>query len=197
MVHMHMMQRLTVQEAAQQTGVSAHTLRYYERMNLLDAVHRDPNGHRQYTADDLASIQFLTRLRDTKMPIRQMQQFAELRRQGISTAPQRRILLEQHYDAVMANQQALNQSLEVISKKIAFYKELSAQGITDEQAARQIPAYDAMVAAGVAAEICPHQVPLPLEPEAAAQALLRHFDRDQISKLIAQLQHQTQAGVSR
>jgi len=184
-------QTITIQEAAQQTGVSTHTLRYYERMNLLDSIRRDTNGHRQYTADDLASIEFLTRLRATKMPIRQMQQFAKLRRQGISTAEQRRLLLEQHYNAVVVNQQELNQSLDVISKKITFYKEVNAQGITDEQVARQIPAYAAMVQAGIRHRT----INLPLEPEAAAQTLLLHFDPEQISELIAVLQPKIHAGV--
>ncbi len=185
-------QAVTIQTAAQQTGVSPHTLRYYERMNLLDPIGRDANGHRQYTANDLASVEFLTRLRDTKMPIRQMQQFAELRRRGLSTAAQRQALLEQHYAAVMGSQQALNYSLEVIRRKIIFYKELNAQGIVDEQAARQIPAYAAMAEAGMRQP----QIALPLAPEAAAQMLLLQFSPKQISELIAQLQQSIHAGVN-
>ena len=133
--------RFTIQEAARQTGVSTHTLRYYERINLLDSIERDANGHRQYSADDLASVAFLTKLRLTKMPIRQMQQFAELRRQGISTADQRRLLLEKHYDAVMASQQELNRSLEVIRKKIAYYRELVVKEDANQKERHQVSTY--------------------------------------------------------
>jgi DNA-binding transcriptional MerR regulator len=180
----------TIQEAAQRTGVSAHTLRYYERMDLLDAIYRDASGYRQYTAHDLACVEFLTRLRGIKMPIRQMQKFAELRRQGIATAQQRRVLLEAHYDVVVADQQELNQSLEVISTKIAFYKELDAKGIVDEEEANQI--FALMAQTGKRRQ----KIQVALDPEEAAHALLRHFDPESLSKLVAVLQSKTHAGVS-
>jgi DNA-binding transcriptional MerR regulator len=182
----------TIQEAAQRTGVSAHTLRYYERMDLLDNIHRDASGYRQYTAYDLACVEFLTKLRSIKMPIQQMQQFAELRRQGISTAQQRRVLLEAHYDVVVADQQELNQSLEVISRKIAFYKELDQRGITTEEEAIQISVYTFMVQAGVRRS----NIQISLEPEEAAQTLLHHFDPESLLKVVKILQSKTQAGVS-
>jgi DNA-binding transcriptional MerR regulator len=181
----------TIQEAAQRTGVSAHTLRYYERMDLLDAIYRDESGYRQYTAYDLACVEFLTKLRSIKMPIRQMQQFAQLRRQGIATAQQRRVLLEAHYDVVVADQEELNQSLEVIRRKIAYYKELAQRGITTEEEATQIPAYTFMVQAGMRRQ----NIQISLEPEEAAQTLLHHFDPESLSKLVEILQSKTQAGV--
>lgn len=171
----------TIQEAAKQTGVSTHTLRYYERMNLLDSIHRDRSGYRQFTSSDLVSVEFLTRLRSTKMPIRHMQVFAELRRQGISTFYQRRLLLEKHYDAVIANQQELNRSLEVISKKIAYYKELEAKEIGSEES---LPACKSIVETGMRHR----SINISLEPEAAARDILRHFDPESRSKLIELLQ---------
>ncbi len=65
----------TIQEAAERTGVSAHTLRYYERIGLLTPIHRETNsGHRRYSEDNLRLVQFLLRLRTTGMPIAQRQQ---------------------------------------------------------------------------------------------------------------------------
>jgi DNA-binding transcriptional MerR regulator len=181
----------TIQEAAQQTGVTTHTLRYYERMNLLGPIDRDGSGYRQFTARDLASVKFLTKLRATKMPIRQMQQFAELQRQGLASAHQRRLLLEAHYEAVRANQQELNHSLEVISKKIAYYKEVVEKEITKEEESYQLPTYLAMVQTGISPGIQPPSIPLPLEPETAAQELIHHFDPENLSQLIALLQTKT------
>jgi len=181
----------TIQEAAQQTGVSTHTLRYYERMNLLDPIDRDPNGYRQFTAYDLDCVRFLTKLRATKMPIRQMQQFAELRRRGISTAAQRRLLLEQHYDAVVADQQELNHCLETIGKKIAYYKEVVEQEITSEAESYRLPTYAAMVQAGIDRSSIPISLERELDPETVAQKLIHSLDRESISRLIELLQTQT------
>lgn len=59
------------------TQLSVHTLRYYERIGLVAPICRASSGHRRYSSQDIAWIEFLTRLRATGMPIRQMQQFAE------------------------------------------------------------------------------------------------------------------------
>ncbi|MBM0740582.1 MerR family transcriptional regulator [Phormidium sp. CLA17] len=182
----------TIQEAAQQTGVSTYTLRYYERMNLLDSIHRDESGYRRFTADDIACVQFLMKLRATQMPIRQMRQFAELRRQGLSTAHQRRLLLEEHYDAVIVSQRALNQSLEIIRKKIAYYKELEAKESANRAELHPIPSETSRVQAG----INHHSIHFPLEVETAAQALIHHLDPESISRLIEQLQSKTTTGVT-
>ena len=73
---------LTIQEAAAETGLSIHTLRYYERIGLIHPVDRATNGHRRYTPGDLGWIDLLKRLRATGMPIQRMQQYAALQRQG-------------------------------------------------------------------------------------------------------------------
>ena len=71
---------LTIAEAAERTGLTTHTLRYYERDGLmLGAVDRSASGHRRYTERDLAWIEMITRLRSTGMPIREVR---TLRRPG-------------------------------------------------------------------------------------------------------------------
>ncbi|MEM8535189.1 MAG: MerR family transcriptional regulator, partial [Chloroflexota bacterium] len=74
-----MEQELTIQQVAAATGLSSYTLRYYERIGLLDPVGRATSGHRRYTTHDIEWIAFLNRLRAIGMPIRQMQEYAELR----------------------------------------------------------------------------------------------------------------------
>jgi DNA-binding transcriptional MerR regulator len=110
---------LSIQQAAAVTGLSAHTLRYYERVGLLDGVGRAESGHRRYTATDLAWLDLLMRLRATGMPIRQMQEFAALRRRGPETARERRRLLVAHRQAVRAHIQALEENLTRLDEKIA------------------------------------------------------------------------------
>src|SRR5579859_5985149 len=94
---------LTIQSVAQLTGLSVYTLRYYEKIGLLNPVVRATNGHRRFTAEDLTWIKFMIRLRATGMPIEQMQQYAELLRQGDSSREARRTLLEQHRCAVQGH----------------------------------------------------------------------------------------------
>ncbi|MCA9976226.1 MAG: MerR family transcriptional regulator, partial [Anaerolineales bacterium] len=64
---------LTIQEVAEMTGLTAHTLRYYEKIGLLESIDRHGNGHRRYDEADLGWIHFLKLLRGTGMPIQQMQ----------------------------------------------------------------------------------------------------------------------------
>jgi DNA-binding transcriptional MerR regulator len=92
-----MEQEFTIQKVAEITNLTVHTLRYYERIGLLPTVTRTSNGYRQYSIVDIESIRFLTRLRDTGMPIRRMKQFADLRHKGNETIHERRMLLQEHW----------------------------------------------------------------------------------------------------
>jgi DNA-binding transcriptional MerR regulator len=111
---------ITIAEAARQTGISAHTLRYYERIGLLDRVARD-GDRRRFDDADLARVEFLRCLRATGMPIRRMREYVELVRRGATTGDERRRLLEEHRDAVLSQLDELRRELVVIEKKIAMY----------------------------------------------------------------------------
>ena len=78
---------LTIDEVARRTGLTAHTLRYYERIGLIAPVPRASGGQRRYATADLDWIEFLLRLRDTRMPVAQMLVFARLRAEGDATVP--------------------------------------------------------------------------------------------------------------
>src|SRR3989337_1942318 len=69
---------ISIGEAAEVSGVTAHTLRYYERAGLMRPIEREGNGHRLYSDDDLGWIEVLTKLRKTGMPIRMMRRYAQL-----------------------------------------------------------------------------------------------------------------------
>lgn len=62
----------SISQMAEACGLSAHTLRYYERVGLLRAIARATSGHRCFSSSDLAWVAFLMRLRATGMPIRAM-----------------------------------------------------------------------------------------------------------------------------
>ena len=114
---------LSVGEAAEASGLSAHTLRYYERAGLLEHVSRNGSGHRRYDAADLERINFLTKLRGTGMPIREVRRYAALMRAGEVTNEQRMALLEEHRETVVGKLEATARNLELIDWKINFYRE--------------------------------------------------------------------------
>jgi DNA-binding transcriptional MerR regulator len=114
---------LTIADAAAKSGISAHTLRYWERAGLLQAVSRNGSGHRRYAEDDLERIRFLTKLRATGMPIRQVRRYAELLNRGDETGEERLALLEEHREAVQAHLEETAGHLELIDWKIDLYRE--------------------------------------------------------------------------
>jgi DNA-binding transcriptional MerR regulator len=114
--------RLTIQEVAQATGLSAHTLRYYERVGLIHPIGREENTHRRYTPDDVGWIDFLTKLRATGMSIKDMQKYAGLQRRGDETLPERIEMLKSLRDRVEAHIDELNEHLKLIYYKIEFYQ---------------------------------------------------------------------------
>ncbi|UKJ79271.1 MerR family transcriptional regulator [Priestia megaterium] len=114
----------SIQQVASMTGLSTHTLRYYEKIGLIKNVQRDQTGYRQYTDFDLAWIQFLIRLRVTGMPILKMKQFSDLRQKGDSTITARKELLEEHYKDVLGKIEELELNSQRIEEKIAHYKKL-------------------------------------------------------------------------
>jgi DNA-binding transcriptional MerR regulator len=111
----------TISQVAATTGLTAHTLRYYERIGLVQPVARARSGHRRYGEDDLRWIEFLKKLQLTGMPIRKMLEYARLARRGVAAAPARRALLDQHRVEVEARLDELQAALAVIKRKLASY----------------------------------------------------------------------------
>lgn len=114
---------LSIAEAAEATGLTAHTLRYYERDGLLlDAVDRATSGHRRYTEQDLGWIRLVTKLRATGMPVREIRLYADLVRAGEGNEDERLALLRAHRDRVRAQLDEVATHLLAIEGKIAVYE---------------------------------------------------------------------------
>ena len=114
---------LAISEAAEASGLSVHTLRYYEREGLLPRVTREESGHRRFGRGDLEWAKFITCLRATGMPIRQVRRYVTLYFEGDQTEPERLALLEEHRDEVRAHLADVMASLERVEMKIASIKE--------------------------------------------------------------------------
>jgi DNA-binding transcriptional MerR regulator len=131
-----MSKSLTIGQIATATGVSAHTLRYYEQEGLLRAVGRTPAGHRLYSPADLDWLQFVMRLKATGMPIASIKAFSELRAQGDSTYSFRREMLATHRDAVLVRIAELQANLAAIVDKIAWYESAASNATRHDDSFR-------------------------------------------------------------
>jgi DNA-binding transcriptional MerR regulator len=116
---------LTIAEAARASGLSRHTLRYYERAGLIDDVDRAASGHRRYSEADLAWLEVLRCLRATGMPIARIRRYAELVWAGEGNERERLALLEEHRAAVRAQLAEVRGNLDFVEGKIATYKEIT------------------------------------------------------------------------
>jgi DNA-binding transcriptional MerR regulator len=118
---------LTIAEAAERTGLTAHTLRYYERDGLmLGTVERAASGHRRYSQRDLRWIELITRLRATGMPIRDVRRYAVLVREGAGNEAERLALLLAHREVVERQLAEVTGHLRAIDHKIAIYENVVA-----------------------------------------------------------------------
>src|SRR5438477_3676356 len=119
--------KLTIQQVAEETGLSVYTLRYYERIGLIHPIGRADNTHRRYTADDIGWIDFLNKLRATGMSIQQMQAYAELQRQGDASLPQRLEMLKEHQHKVEVRMAELQEHLKFIHYKVGIYEAIVSE----------------------------------------------------------------------
>lgn len=127
---------MKIGDLARRTGLSAHTIRYYERIGLLPRAVRDGARQRAYDESILTWIEFIGRLKTTAMPIREMLRYAALRERGAVTEPERQALLERHRDEVRARIAELQSCLLVLDSKIAGYAGSHQRMKTDDAKSR-------------------------------------------------------------
>ncbi|MEE1774403.1 MerR family transcriptional regulator [Streptomyces sp. JV185] len=113
--------RYTISEVAAFTGLTAHTLRWYERIGLMPHVDRSHTGQRRFTNRDLDWLTFVGKLRLTGMPVADMVRYAELLREGEHTFEERQELLEATRRDVRTRIAELQDTLAVLDHKIDFY----------------------------------------------------------------------------
>lgn len=112
---------LTIGEVAAHTGVTDHTLRYYEKAGIL-IVPRLANGQRRYREIDVKAVEFIGHLRRTGMPIRTIREYADLVRSPDDTSAERMRLLEQHQENVARDLAEQQRHLAGITLKIEWYR---------------------------------------------------------------------------
>jgi DNA-binding transcriptional MerR regulator len=131
------MQQYSPGEAASRSGFSLDTLRYYERIGLLDGIARTAGGQRLFTDEDIEWLGVLRCLRGTGMPIARMLRYAELARGGVETVDERAALLEEHDRDIERKIAALRTEQQRIRDKIRYYRTLTETAPHELSAPRQ------------------------------------------------------------
>ncbi len=112
----------SISQFAQLTGFTIFTLRYYEKEGILKPS-RQSNNHRYYSEGDIEWIKFITRLKETGMPLKKIKEYATLRSLGSPTAFERMNLLTEHYTNLEKQISSLNEHLSNLKLKIQYYQE--------------------------------------------------------------------------
>jgi DNA-binding transcriptional MerR regulator len=112
---------MTISELAHATGVSKHTLRYYERAGLMPSVARHSSSrHRVYSSAHVTWVKFIRNLRATGMPIRELRTYSRLVSKGDHTWPDRKKLLAAHRARVVATIALLEEQRGALDEKLAL-----------------------------------------------------------------------------
>jgi DNA-binding transcriptional MerR regulator len=123
---------LTIGQAADRTGMSIHTLRFYEREGLLPAtIQRGPDGRRAYTADDLEWLEICSNFRASGMPVATIRRYASLVREGVGNEAERLALLREHEQRVTTQIGQLTKCLDLITYKVKVYQQRVDEGTAD------------------------------------------------------------------
>ena len=113
----------SIQDVSRKTGLSTHTLRYYEKEGLLPHVERTPGGFRQYTDEDLESLGLICCLKNTGMSLQEITRFLELSHQGDQTLKERVELLRVHRENVIERMKEMQKYLDKVTWKLNFFSE--------------------------------------------------------------------------
>jgi len=106
---------------AEVTGLSPHTLRYYEKEGLI-SVKRGRGGQRYYSEADLKWVDFIKRLKDTGMPIKEIKVYAAYRAEGEGSLNQRMAMLESHRKHILAELAKWREHLKCMDRKVEYYQ---------------------------------------------------------------------------
>ncbi|WP_379137961.1 MerR family transcriptional regulator [Paenibacillus sp. sgz500958] len=116
----------TISEVARSIGITAHTLRYYEKEEII-VPKRNLYGERVYDDSDLAWLRFVVKLKQTQMPIMQIREYTRLYKEGEHTTKDRLKLLEDHREDIQSQMKALAATEKMLEDKITMYKDILSQ----------------------------------------------------------------------
>jgi DNA-binding transcriptional MerR regulator len=123
---------MRIAEVSERTGLSGHTLRFYEGEGLLpDPVERDGAGHRVFSEDQVQWLLVCSKMRSSGMSLPHIRRYAELMQGGPDTVGERYEILREHEQKVRDQLAELQEALGVIEAKVALYARQMASGDAD------------------------------------------------------------------
>ena len=111
----------TIHEVCEKSGLTAHTLRYYEKEGLLSNVSRSQGGFRQYSDEDLEAVGLICCLKNTGMPLSDIARFMELTREGDQTLRERCEMLKRHKEVVLGRMSEMERHLGKVTHKLDHF----------------------------------------------------------------------------
>ncbi|WOO89024.1 MerR family transcriptional regulator [Mollicutes bacterium LVI A0078] len=112
---------MTIQEVSEKTGLSKHTLRYYEKIGLIDTVKKSKSNYRIYNQNDLNRLEFICNMREAGMGISKLKEYIQLTSQGENTVEERRGILLENKKKIQEEIKLLEKSMNYIEYKIENY----------------------------------------------------------------------------
>lgn len=113
----------SIGQVAAKTGLTVHTLRYYEKEGLLPFVRKSSSGLRMFSDNDLGWLSIIECLKKTGMPLKGIKQYIDWFREGDSTLPQRLKMFKQQQLKVLAQIEQFQKYLQKIDYKVKLYEE--------------------------------------------------------------------------
>ena len=115
-------------EVSKRTGLSRDTLRYYEKIGLIRQLEKDESGRKKYSSSDIDWIEFLKRLKTTKMSLQDIGRYAELRYAGDETSAERKKLLTGQLEKIIEEIEKLTETKQILIEKIKTYEKAEKKG---------------------------------------------------------------------
>ena len=114
---------ITIGELATLTGLSAHTLRFYEKAGVLRATQRADSGHRRYNSQDMVLLQFVLKLKQTGMPLAEIRDYVQLMADGDMSLSERLMMLKLHRQRLAIKMSELAENASALDEKIRIYQQ--------------------------------------------------------------------------
>ena len=115
---------MRIAEAAETSGLSIDTIRYYEKSGLVPKIRRGADGQRRFSAENVEWLCLLYSLRQTGMTMKQMHRFAMLYQAGESTVRERKEILLAHFEYLKHRRAELDRCEELLTRKLALYERI-------------------------------------------------------------------------
>ncbi|HEU0296572.1 MAG TPA: MerR family transcriptional regulator [Anaerolineales bacterium] len=113
---------MKIAEVSEKYGLSADTLRYYERVGLIPTVHRNEGGIRDYNELDLRRVDFIKCMRGAGLPVEVLIEYVGLVQQGDQTTEARKEILREQRELLAARMREMQKTLDILDHKIEVYE---------------------------------------------------------------------------